>query len=310
MVERAAGDPDIRDLVDGQVLLFEARGESIARETEQLQRRAAQIGNQIEGIEAQQTALSRQLELIERELADQQSLLDRGLAQASRVLALEREQARLAGQMGELTAQKAQAEVRITEIDLEILSLDTRRREEAISRLRDLQFHELELAEQRRSLRNRLERLEIRAPVGGVVYGMQVTTPRSVLRPADPVMFIIPQDRPLVIASQVDPIDIDQIRVGQEVTLRFSSLNQRTTPELFGTVRLVSPDAFTEDGTRRSYYRVEITLSEDERNRLPENATLVPGMPVEAFIQTDSRTPVTYLVKPLSDYFAKAFRES
>jgi HlyD family secretion protein len=152
--------------------------------------------------------------------------------------------------------------------------------------------------------------MEVRAPVGGIVYGLQVTTPRSVLKPADPVMFIIPQDRPLVIVAQVDPIDIDQIRVGQEVTLRFSALNQRTTPELFGTVRLVSPDAFTDDNTRQSYYRVEIVLPEDQQARLPDTVTLVPGMPVESFIRTEARTPVTYLVKPLTDYFAKAFRES
>lgn len=310
LLDRAAGHDDIRDLVEGQERLFEARGESIERETEQLQRRAAQISNQIEGIEAQQSALSRQLELIERELVGQQSLLDRGLAQSSRVLSLEREQARLSGQMGELTAQMAQSEGRITEIDLEILKLDTQRREDAITRLRDLRFRELELAEQRLALRKQLARMELRAPVGGIVYGMQVTTPRSVLKAADPVMFIIPQDRPLVIVAQVDPIDIDQIRVGQEVTLRFSALNQRTTPELFGTVRLVSPDAFTDDDTRQSYYRIEIVLPEEQQARLPDTVTLVPGMPVESFIQTEARTPVTYLVKPLTDYFAKAFRES
>ncbi len=310
LLGRAGEDPEIDELVQGQVSLFEARAESIERESEQLTRRAAQIRDQIEGIEAQRTALSRQLDLIERELVGQQSLLDRGLAQASRVLSLEREQARLEGQMGELTAQKAQAEVRITEIEVEVLQLESDRREEAVTRFRDLQYRVLELSERRRVLQKRLSRLEIRAPLGGVVYGLQVTTPRSVLKPADPVLYIIPQNRPLVIAAQIDPIDIDQIRVGQQVTLRFSALNQRTTPELFGTVRTVSPDAFTDEGSQQSYYRAEITLSEDERAKLPETVTLVPGMPVEAFVQTEARTPLTYLTKPLTDYFTKAFRET
>ncbi len=309
LIQALTARPEVQDLMDGQQRLFVARAQSIANEVEQLQKRRGQIANQVEGIGAQQTALDEQLALIEKELADQQSLLDRGLAQASRVLTLQRERARLSGQMGELAAQKAQAQGRITEIDIEIIKLGNRQREEAISNLRDLQFSELELVEQRRALIERLDRLDIRAPVGGVVYGLQVFTPRSVIRPADPVLFVVPQDRPLVIAARVDPIHIDQISVGQDVTLRFSALDQRTTPELTGTVQLISADAFTDEGRGISYYRAEITLSEGEQAKLPAGVTLIPGMPVEAFIRTADRTPIAYLVKPLTDYFAKAFRE-
>lgn len=309
LIEATAWRVEVQGLMEGQQRLFEARGESIAQEVDQLQKRRGQIGNQVEGIEAQRTALSQQLSLIERELTDQQSLLDRGLAQASRVLGLQREQARLSGQMGELAAQKAQAEGRITEIDIEVIKLSTQRREEAITRLRDLQFNELELKEQRRALIERLDRMDIRAPVSGVVYGLQIFTPRSVVRPADPVMFIVPQDRPLVIAARVDPTNIDQISVGQEVNLRFTALDQRTTPELTGKVNLISADAFTDENQGISYYRAEIILSEGEQAKLPEGVTLIPGMPVEAFIRTADRTPIAYLVKPFTDYFAKAFRE-
>ena len=251
-----------------------------------------------------------QLDLIQQELASQQSLLDRGLAQIAKVLNLQREEARLSGTVGELTAQRAQAEGRITELEIEALKLDTLRREEAITRLRDLQFQELELAEQSRTLRERLARLDIRAPVGGVVYGLQVYAKRSVIRPADPVLFIVPQDRPLVIMAQIEPIHIDQIFVNQGVTLRFSALDQRATPELFGQVTQVSADAFQDDATAFSYYRAEIQLNDGEKDRLPEGTILIPGMPVEAFIRTDDRSPMEYLVKPLADYFAKAFRES
>ena len=226
------------------------------------------------------------------------------------VLSLQREQANLDGRLGELRASEAQAEGRITEIDIEIIKLDTRLREEAITRLRDIQYREVELAEQRRSITERMKRLDIRAPVSGVIYGLQVHTPRSVIRPAEPVLYIVPQDRPLVIAARVDPINVDQVWEGQEVSLRFSALDQRTTPELFGTVVQVSPDAFTDDATQMSYYRTEIELSEGERERLPENTELVPGMPVEAFIRTSDRSPLAYLVKPLADYFTKAFRET
>lgn len=309
LIEVAQDRADAADLMAGQNRLMQARAESIARETEQLEKRRAQIADQIVGIDAQQTALARQLELIEMELADQQSLLDRGLAQATRVLSLQREQARLSGTMGDLAAQKAQAGGRITEIDVEILKLGSQRREDAITQLRDLQYRELELREERRALIEQMSRLEITAPVSGVVYGMQVFALRSVIRPADPVLFIVPQDRPLVINAQVPPIHIDKIHVGQDVTLRFSALDQRRTPELTGQVGLISADAFQDETTQQSYYRAEIILSEGEQAKLPEGVTLIPGMPVESFIRTADRTPIAYLVKPFTDYFTKAFRE-
>jgi len=239
----------VADLLAGQERLFRARLESVARETEQLEKRSGQIRSQIQGIKAQQLSLDRQLELIEKELEGQQSLLDRGLAPAATVLNLQRTAASLQGRIGELTASEAQADGRITEIDIEILKLGTRQREEAITRLRDLKYRELELAEQRHSLQERLIRLNITAPVSGIVYGLQVHTLRSVLRPADPVLFLVPQDRPLVIAARVEPIHVDQIFVGQDVVMRFSALDQRQTPELFGKVAKVSADAF--DDSRR-----------------------------------------------------------
>lgn len=302
--------PEIESLIAGQERLFEARLESAAKTKEQLGQRRAQIVSQINGIRAQQDALTKQQDLIVQELADQQSLLDRGLAQASRVSALQREEANLLGRVGELSAAEAQAAEQITEIEIEVLGLDTTRREEAITRLRDLQFNELELSERQRTLSEQLDRLDIRAPVSGIVYGLQVYAERSVIRPADPVMFLVPQDRPLVIAAQVQLTDVDQIFVGQEATMRFSAFDQRRTPELFGQVTLISADAFQDDSAVAPFYRVELKLNDGEIDRLPEDMTLIPGMPVESFVRTADRSPMDYLIKPLSDYFAKAFRES
>lgn len=310
LTEQAQDRPEVVELIAGQRRLFAARLESIANETEQLEKRRGQIRNQIEGIEAQKASLGIQLELLQKELSNQQSLLDRGLAQAGTVLNLQRNAANLDGTLGELKASEAQAEGRITELDIEILKLGSQTREEAITRLRDLQYRELELAEQRRSLQERLDRLDIKAPVSGIVYGLQVHTPRSVIRPADPVLYLVPQDRPLVINARVEPIHIDQIFVGQEVTLRFSALDQRLTPELFGEVVQISADAFEDANSQISFYRAQIVLKEGEQAKLPEGTVLIPGMPVETFIRTDDRSPMAYLIKPLADYFTKAFRES
>jgi len=304
----AAVNPEAAEQLEGQRRLFIARAETLARTVEQLDRRQAQTRSQIEGIDAQAEALSSQLALIARELADQQSLLDKGLAQASRVLALQREEARLAGQVGELTATRAQSEGRITEIELQTLGLAAQRREEANTQLRDIGTSELQLIQRQRALAEQVARLDIRAPSSGTVLGLQVTTPRAVLRPADPVAYIIPQDRPLIITVQIAPIHIDEVQVGQPVRLMFPAFSARTTPELDGQVALVSADALTDPATNIPYYRAEISLSAAEAERLGQ--TLLPGMPVEAFIQTQARTPLAYLVKPFTDYFVQAFRES
>nr|WP_308917167.1 HlyD family type I secretion periplasmic adaptor subunit [Jannaschia sp. LMIT008] len=308
LLRAAETEAEIEDAVAGQRNLFAARRESTATQVEQLERRKGQIDSQIEGITAQQQALTRQLSFIEEELTAQQSLLDRGLAQAPRVLALQREEARLLGSVGELTASVAEFEGRITEIDLEIARLRAQIREAAITELRDLRFREVELAERSRALAERLSRLEITTPVSGVVYDMQVFAPRAVIRPAEPVLYVIPQDRPLVIRTEVEPIHIDQVFPGQEVTLRLPAFDARTTPELKAQVVRVSPDAFTDEATRRTYYAAEVLPNEGEIARL-DGQPLLPGMPVEAFLRTEDRTPIEYLVKPLSDYFVRAFRE-
>lgn len=309
LVELARDRPEVAEQMDGQVRLLEARNASIAREIEQLEKRRTQIATQIQGIRSQREALGRQLDLIASELADQQQLLDRGLAQASRVLALQREQASLEGSLGELVASEGEAQERITEIEIEVLRIGTRTREEAITTLRDIQTSEIELAERRRALLTQLSRLDIRAPVAGVIYGMTVFGPGAVVRPADPVMYIVPQDRPLVIASRVPAIDIDQIYVSQPVTLRFPAFDTRTTPEITGKVVRVSADAFADERTGQSFYRAEIVPAEGEMEKLSE-VSLVPGMPVEAFIRTREQTPFEYLVRPLAVYFSRAFRES
>ncbi|MCF3973033.1 HlyD family type I secretion periplasmic adaptor subunit [Paracoccus salsus] len=309
LTSAAGTNEDLTGLVDGQRSLFESRRDTLRQSLEQLQKQSEQVSAQINGIDAQIDALGKQRELIAEELEDQQSLLSRGLAQSSRVLALQREAVRLDGQLGELQANRAEAETRQTELDIQRLRMGAQRREEAETQLRDQGYRELELAERRRSLIEQIERLEIRAPVSGIIYNLQVTTPRSVIGPADPVMYVIPQDRPLVIGARVATINVDEIQIGQPVALRFSSFSSRTTPEIDGKLDRISADALMDEATRTPYYRAEITIPAEEREKLGELA-LIPGMPVEVYIQTGERSPMSYLLKPLADYFNRAFREN
>lgn len=306
LAELAPTRPELTGLMEGQSRLFEARNASFAAEIEQLARRREQIGKQIAGLDAQARAVERQLHLIRRDLVDQRALLAKGLTEAARVLALEREEARLQGQAGEISATRAEAEGRGTEVAIEILRRGSELRQATISELRDIGYREIELAERRRTLIERIGRLEVRAPVGGIVHAMQITTPRAVVRPAEPILFLVPQDRPFVVAARISPNDVDEVHPGQQVTLRFAAFDARTTPEFAGTVLRLSADTMTDEARGIRYYRAEVAILPGEFGR----PGLVPGMPVEVFVRTEERTPISYLVKPLAEYFRRAFRES
>ena len=297
------------ELVAGQNNLFLARRDSLAREEALLNERGLQIEEQIIGAEAQREALTRQQELIDDELVDETSLLAKGLSQAGTVRALQREAARMKGQAAGLVATIAERRGRIAEIQIEGLRLHASRREEAITTLRDLQYREIELRETQRSLQETLQRMDVRAPTSGIVFGNQFHALRSVVRGADTIMYIIPQDTPLVIATRIPAIHIDQLYVGQIASLHFSAFDMRTTPVILGKITKISPDVFIDDVTGEIYYSAEIIPDDAEMVKL-DGLGVLPGMPVEAFLKTADRTPLEYLAKPLADYFGRAFREN
>ena len=304
-----AARPDVAEMIEGQRRLFTARLETVDSQISQLNKRKDQIASQVQGITAQTAALADQIALVTPEIADQQKLLDKGLTQSVRLIDLKREVARLEGNKGELDGNRAQAEGRATEIQLQILQLKSARREEANTQLRDMGDKTLELAGRRRVLAEQVARLEIRAPVSGIVLGLQVTTPNSVIRPAEPVLYLIPQDRPLIIVAQIPPIHVDEIHVGQSVHVIFAAFSARVTPPLMGHLLTISADAMSDQATKSSFYRAEIVLEPGEIAKL-EGQTVIPGMPVQAYISTGNRSPMVYLLKPFMDYFHMAFRES
>ncbi|WP_299664879.1 HlyD family type I secretion periplasmic adaptor subunit [uncultured Ruegeria sp.] len=295
------------DLVAGQLRLFQARNETMAQEIDQLKQHNRQITDEIGGIEAQLDALDTQKELIQVEVSAQQSLLDKGLTPASRVSALKRELARLSGMIGQSMSNVARLEGQMSTVNIEILRLPASRREEAIAELRDLQMQIGELAERHLALDERLSRLDVRSPVSGLVFGNQVFARQSVINPGDPMMFVVPQQDELVIAANVDAVHVDQLQIGQLATLRFSAFNQRQTPELEGKVTNISADILTDEKTGSAFYQVDVVVDETQHARL-NGQELLPGMPVEVFMKTDNRTPLSYFVKPMTDYFTRAFR--
>lgn len=306
----AAENLEVADMLEGNRRLFAQRRDNLAASVSQLEKRKAQIAAQIDGLSAQLAALDTQSALVTEELEGQLALQEKGLAQLPRVMSLEREKARLEGSAGEIIAAKAQAEGRITEIEIEIIRIQAESREEAISQLSEQEGRELELAERRRAILEQLDRLDIRAPRAGAVHALQIFGEQSVIQAAQPVLYIVPQDQPLLIGVQVATINVDQVHVGQEVILRFSAFDTRRTPEILGRVISISPDALSDEATGMSYYRARVQLLDGELEKLPAGSVLIPGMPVEAYLRTGDRSAIAYLAKPLADYFNKAFREN
>lgn len=301
-------DPEFKVTVDGQRKLFEARLESLEAERTQLSSRITQIMDRIQGANDQITAHQRQIGLIEQEIESQQGLFDKGLATTAPLLTLKREEARLSGEIAALKATIAAARSDIAATRVERLQLDGERREQAIGELRDLQAEAAELRQQRIAIADQLTRMEIRAPLGGIVHALAVHSRQAVIQPADPLLHIVPEDEALVVEVSVKPTAIDNLHVGQEAALRFPAFNMRTTPSIPGVISNISADRHVSESTGESYYKVEIALAKHQPDPL-DDVQLLPGMPVEAHIRTVERTPISYLMKPLADQLERAMRE-
>ncbi|MCV2881852.1 HlyD family type I secretion periplasmic adaptor subunit [Actibacterium sp. XHP0104] len=308
LVELSETNAEIQQLLRGESSLFQARREALGQEYSLLEERNTQIENRSNGINAQLEAMRTQADLVKSDLEDQQRLLARQLTQAARVSELLREHADLLGQIGRMEADLAAIKGEAASNDIALLQLQARRREEAVTRLRDLQFREIELSERQISLQDTLSRLDIRAATGGVVYGLQVFAVQSVVQPAQPLLYIIPQDQPLVVSARVESLNIDEVYVGQEASLRFPAFDQREIPEIKGHVTRISADVLTDEATGASYYSAEVVPDTEEMTKLG-NHNLLPGMPVVVYIKTGDRTPLAYLVEPMTVFFDRAMRE-
>jgi HlyD family secretion protein len=300
-------EPEIVELMAAQVQQFEASHDTLTKERSQLTERASQIEKQIEGLDFQLAAIRKQVGLTEEELVAQETLMSQGLTQLTRVLSLRRDLAQLEGTQGATEAAVAENRAKIAEIDLEKLKLENKQRDDAIAELREIEFREIELRSRRTALGEEIARLDVRAPVDGIVYGSTAETLRGVVRAAEPILYIVPQEVNLIARAQIEASKIDQVHPGQAASLHFSAFD-RSTPVVEGTVTKVSADIFRDERTGHSYYRADIALDDNVLAEL-EGRRLVPGMPVEAFIATSERTALGYFVKPLADYFNRAFRE-
>jgi HlyD family type I secretion membrane fusion protein len=304
----AAAGADLQHIVNGERRLFEGNMRHRKSQKEQLALGIDQLGEEIRGLEAQRKAKLDEVALVREEHAKIKGLADKRLIEANRVYATDREMTRLLGEQGEIDAGIARARARISEIRIQILTVDEAARTEAQRELSAVDPRITELAERRTAIEDRLSRTDIRAPIAGTVNELSVHTIGGVITPAETLVTLVPEDARLTIAAKLPPTDIDQVSLGQPARLRFSTFNQRTTPELVGTVSYVSAATSTDKATGLPYYLAHIAVDDAELKRLGNNR-LLPGMPLEVFVSTDDRTAISYLAKPLVDQFQRAFTE-
>jgi HlyD family secretion protein len=303
-----ANDPDVQEAMTSERKLFELRRKTRNGQKDQLAQRVKQLQEQITGLTAQQDAKTKEMALIDKELGGVRDLWAKNLVPIQRLTALEREEARLQGERGQLMAAAAEAKGKIVETQLQIIEVDQQFTSDVAKELRETDSKIGEYVERKVTAEDQLKRTDIRAPQDGVIFQSTANTVGGVITAGDPVMLIVPEADSLLVEAKVEPRDIDQVQIGQPVVLRFSAFNMRTTPELNGTVVRVGADTSTDQRTGQNYYLVRISMTKEEIERLGD-VKLTPGMPVEAFIQTGERTMLTYLVKPLHDQLKRAFRE-
>ena len=291
----------------GEQGLFDTRRRAREGQKAQLKERIGQLKEQINGLDDQIRAKKREIELIHQELEGVRDLWRKNLVQIQRVTALERDAARLEGERGSLVSSIAQTKGKITETELQALQIDQDLRTEVGKELAEIRGKIAELVERKVAAEDQLKRIDIRAPQDGMVHQSSVHTVGGVITAGEAIMLIVPQADALTVESKLMPQDIDQVRPGQMAVLRFSAFNQRTTPELNGLVTRVSADLTTDQRTGATYYTVRISISDEQVARLG-GLKLLPGMPVEAFIQTGERTIVSYLTKPFTDQAARSFK--
>jgi HlyD family secretion protein len=303
-----AHEADIAQIIHGEQKLFELRRSARSGQKAQLRQQSEQLQEEIVGLAAQQKAKVREISLINRELEGVRELFKSNLVPLTRLTLLEREATRLDGEQAQLIAAVAQAKGKIAEIELKIIQIDVDLSSEVAKEMREIDAKIGEFVERRVSAEDQLQRVDIRAPQDGTVFQLSVHTVGGVVSPGETIMLIVPNDESLSVEAKINPQEIEQVQLNQKTVLRFSAFNFATTPEIYGHVSRLSADTTSDQRTGQTYYTIRISIAADELSRLG-HVKLVPGMPVECFIQTGERTALSYFLKPLQDQMMRAFRE-
>lgn len=308
LVDSAEINPRSERALRNEQREFDARREALDGEISVLRQRLSQFEEQIKGLEAQREARLRSISSLEDELGSLSRLAEREMVPSSEKRPVERELAQAEGEAGELLASIATARIEAGETELQIIQ---RRREferDVAAELRETSERIDELEEELQALHDTLRRTEIRAPVSGEVVDLQIHSEQGVISGGEPLLDLVPADENLILEARVAPEDIDSVDLGLEADVRFTAFSFRTTPVVSGNVIFVSADSLRDEDTGDRYFLTRVEVTEDEMEALGERH-LRPGMPADVMIKTGERTPMQYLMQPLTDAVARAWTE-
>ncbi|NQY18763.1 HlyD family type I secretion periplasmic adaptor subunit [Alteromonas sp.] len=299
---------DKNSLIDAQQSLFSIRRSVQVSQQEILHQQIENLKSQISGFESQQASTQTQIEISKDELVNLKNLKARGLVGNERLLELERNLAQLEGRAGELVSSIASAKASIDEKRLELIRVKRSFHEQVLAELQDVESEIIDLQERANAATHHLQQMVVKAPVDGLIVGLNVHTEGGVVVPGQLLMEIVPDNDALIVEGQVLPTDVDDLLVGQSARVKLSGLQQRTTPELTGMLQYVSADSMLDERSGMTYFIIRVSIAAEELAKLPSEG-LIPGMPAEVFVQTGERTALEYLLQPLSDTIDRAWRE-
>ncbi len=300
-------EPDIARIISVEWQLKAAREAGLAGRIHQMEEQIRQFENQIGSLEMQTLAKAEELQLIRFELV-LVKLQKQPHVPTNRVLSMRRDKTRLIAEHGALKTETAKVKIAISERQLQILQFQEDFQADILEQLQKARSEISRLSEQKVAAEDQLSRMKIKAPRAGYVHQLNVHTHGVYISPAEPIMLIVPKEDALIIETQIPPINVHQVFTGQQVTVRFPGLNQRTTPELQGEVVTVSAETIRDETTGLNHFTARLRLLAGEEKKISGNV-LSPGMPVEALIKTADRSILSYLVKPIQDQIAHALRE-
>lgn len=298
----------IATIHNGQRDLFTARLRSRKSEADIRRKRISKLSEEVAATNRQKASNTKQVRIIEEELVTLRSLVRRKFVSRRRLLVQEREAERIRGASEALNVNIVRAKNAIDEVKLEGLQAERRFKEQVSTELQAIQPRLTQLAEQLVAARQKLTRVDVRAPANGFVVDMKANTRGGVIRPGNNILDIVPDGEQLIVEARVSTVDVDKIGMGSTARVQLAAFDQAVTPEATGRVLSLSADRLKDDRTGEGYYLARLALDAEQPAGL-NNLTLVPGMPATVFIQTGSRTPFSYLLKPLTDRLGRVFAD-
>lgn len=300
--------PAVAATLNAQKLLFDTRRKAYLGQLKMLNQRLAQAESDSKGVDAQLNARIKERALNAKELETVMPLFEKGYVNQQRIGPLQRDEARLDGEIGNLKSEAQKLKAARVEAEARLSQADKEYSQQAAN---DLEKVQGELSEERESLKTAIDkaaRTEIKAPTSGVVHALAVHTLGGVVQPGGAVMQIIPTGKEMIVSAKFQPRDADNVHLGQKAMVRFQAFDSHTTPRLVGSVRRVSAAELT-DKDGHNFFTADIEVSATEIAKLGNEHHLVPGMPAEVYMELPSRAVLTYFMKPFTDMMVRAFRE-